>query len=80
MGISGTSGNQSYDAGVTLDGDTIPWRQLAVTEWGEWCGKDLVIAFNATTAIDSNWTNISGFLAQTSVSLTGKFCDNTAVV
>jgi len=68
-----TSGNQSYDAGVTLDGDTeLDGNSLSLNgvNGGD---NDLVIGFNTTTAINSNWTNIEDFQAETTVSLTGNF-------
>ena len=69
-----TSGNQSYDANVTLDGyTTLQGNSLSLNNGVNGGSNDLAIVFNTTTAIDSNWTNISDFLAQTSVSLTGNF-------
>ena len=68
-----TTGNQSYDAGVTLDGDTILQGNSLSLNGVNGGGNDLDIIFNTTTAINSNWTNISDFLAATSVSLTGNF-------
>ena len=68
-----TSGNQSYDAGVTLDGDTILGGNSLSLNGVNGGGNDLDIVFNTTTAINSNWTNIKDFLANSSVSLTGNF-------
>ena len=68
-----TTGNQSYDAGVTLDGATeLAGNSLSLNgvNGGD---NDLEISFNTTTAINSNWTNIETFNAQGAVSLTGSF-------
>ena len=68
-----TSGNQSYDAGVTLDGDTLLDGNSLSLNGVNGGDNDLEISFNTTTAIDSNWTKIGDFAADTSVSLTGNF-------
>ena len=69
-----TSGNQSYDANVTLDGyTTLQGNSLSLNNGVNGGSNDLAIVFNTTTAINSNWTNISDFMGETSVSLTGNF-------
>ena len=68
-----TSGNQSYDAGVTLDGDTLLDGNSLSLNGVNGGDNDLFIGFNTTTAINSNWTNIKDFQAETTVSLTGNF-------
>ena len=68
-----TSGNQSYDAGVTLDGDTLLDGNSLSLNGVNGGDNALEISFNTTTAIDSNWTKIGEFSADTSVSLTGNF-------
>ena len=68
-----TSGNQSYDAGVTLDGDTLLDGNSLSLNGVNGGDNDLIILFNTTTAINSNWTNIKDFQAGTTVSLTGNF-------
>ena len=74
-----TSGNQSYDAGVTLDGavNRLVGKSLSLNNGVNGGGNDLAISFNTTTAINSNWTNIGSFTAESSVSLTGNFSTET---
>ncbi|MGI9447500.1 MAG: right-handed parallel beta-helix repeat-containing protein, partial [Pirellulales bacterium] len=69
-----TTGNQSYDAGVTLDGTTeLTGNSLSLNNGVNGNNNSLYLIFNTTTAINSNFTNITQFDTLGPVSLTGNF-------